>query len=418
MQKIKQKCHVLFLTLFFIFSFFIPSFAFGPSSNQIYQGIDVSNWQGNINFTAVKNSGINIVYIKSSEGRSFIDPYFETNYTNAKANGLKVGFYHYVTARTIQQAREQALFFARVIANKEVDCRLAMDFEDFGNLSINQINEISKVFLETLKNITGSEVVIYSNSYSARTIFDSSLTKYPLWVANYGVSSPGPNGKWQTWVGWQFTSTGTVNGISGYVDKNQFTDGIFMNTPHKLPTPTNSDNSYSENTIVYTVKSGDTLSKIALNYGTSVADIVALNPIIKNPNLIYPGQQFTIITNTSISGNLASTYLTYTVKRGDTLSAIALKYNTTVSNLVGINKIKNPNLIYPNQKLLINTENSMAGQNSCGKILYKIKYGDTLSQLAITYNSSISEIAMLNNISNPNLIYAGNWIRIPTCKRN
>ena len=418
----KQNCLIFLFTLFIIFSTFIPCFAFGPSSNQIYQGIDVSNWQRNINFSDVKKSGISIVYIKSSEGRSFIDPYFESNYSNAKANGLKIGFYHYVTARTAHQAREQALFFARVIAGKEVDCKLAMDFEDFGNLSTNQVNEISKVFLETLQNITGSELVIYSNAYSARTIFDVSLTKYPLWVANYGISSPGSNGKWQTWVGWQYTSTGTVNGISGYVDRNQFTDGIFMSKPHRLPTPENTGDSASENTIVYTVKKGDTLSQIALNYGTSVSDIVALNPIIKNPNLIYPGQQFTIITNTNSSESSSSKKITYIVKRGDTLSAIAYRYNTTVNRLVSLNNIKNPNLIYPNQILIIKStetvNNSMEGQNSCGKILYRIKYGDTLSRLALTYNSSVSEIAMLNNISNPNLIYAGNWIRIPTCKRD
>ena len=232
----KQK-HILkitmpifvFLTILTSFSY-TPTLAFGPSSNQIYQGIDVSNWQKYIDFRAVKNSGIDFVYIKSSEGRSFIDPYFETNYQNARANGLKVGFYHYVTARTVAQAREQALFFARVINGKHIDCRLAMDFEDFGTLSKSQINEISKVFLETLENTTNCTAVIYSNAYSARTIFSSELTKYPLWVANYGVSSPGSNGKWDTWVGWQYTSTGTVSGISGYVDKNQFTDGIFLSS--------------------------------------------------------------------------------------------------------------------------------------------------------------------------------------------
>ena len=66
-----------------------------------------------------------------------------------------------------------------------------MDFESFGNLSISQINEISKVFLETLSSVTNKEVLIYSNSYSARTIFSSDLAIYPLWVANYGVSEPG-----------------------------------------------------------------------------------------------------------------------------------------------------------------------------------------------------------------------------------
>lgn len=112
----------VFLTILFTFLFttFISfsTYAFGPSSNQIYQGIDVSNWQGNINFSAVRNSGIEVVYIKSSEGQSYIDPYFETNYNNAKANGLRVGFYHYVTATNTEEAQAQADFFARVVSRK------------------------------------------------------------------------------------------------------------------------------------------------------------------------------------------------------------------------------------------------------------------------------------------------------------
>lgn len=166
-----------------------------------------------------------------------------------------------------------------------------MDFESFGNLSVTEINEISKVFLETLQNLTNTEVVIYSNTYYARTIFDTSLTKYLLWVANYDVSQPGANGKWNTWVGWQYTSMGNVNGVNGYVDKNEFTDGIFLSTSSELPTPpTANPETPSDNTgvITYRVKSGDTLSAIALKFGRSVSEIAKLNNI-KNPNLIYAG---------------------------------------------------------------------------------------------------------------------------------
>ena len=194
----KKSFFIIFLIVLFLFTF-IPSHAFGPSGNKIYNGIDVSSWQGNINYSLVKNDGIDIVYIKSSEGGSFVDPYFESNYSNAKSNGLKVGFYHYVTAKTTASAKEQAIFFSRVIAGKSPDCKLAMDFESFGNLSISQINIISKTFLETLKNETGIEVLIYSNAYSAKNIFSEELTIYPLWVAHYGVNSPSSNGKWNSW---------------------------------------------------------------------------------------------------------------------------------------------------------------------------------------------------------------------------
>lgn len=414
-HNLKTRLFLIFVTLFFVISCALPTLAFGPSSDIIYQGIDVSSWQRNIDFSAVKRSGIDVVYIKSSEGQSYIDPYFETNYQNAKANGLKVGFYHYVTARTVEQARTQANFFARVVSGKQSDCRLAMDFESFGNLSVAEINEISKVFLETLVNATQSEVVIYSNAYSARTIFSQQLTNYPLWVANYGVSKPGSNGKWETWVGWQYTSTGRVNGISGYVDRNQFTNGILLSSTAPIPeVPETPEIPSTENTIVYTVKSGDTLSKIAQRYGTTVSSIVALNPSIKNPNLIYPGQQFSI--STTSSGSSSTVYI---VKSGDTLSHIAIQYGTTVSNLIRLNGIKNPNLIYPGQRIIISATASSeeTGQNACGKISYKIQYGDTLSEIAAKYHTAVQEIVLLNQISNPNLIYAGTTILISNCRQ-
>lgn len=415
-KKIKIIVLLFSFVTFFIISTSVSSLAFGPSSSTIYQGIDVSSWQGNINFAQVKNAGIDIVYIKSSEGVSYIDPYFERNYQNAKANGLKVGFYHYVTARTVEEARNQANFFAKVISGKEPDCKLAMDFESFGNLSVNQINEISKVFLETLQNATNKEVLIYSNSYTARTILSSDLAIYPLWVANYGVSEPGGNDKWNTWVGWQYTSTGRVTGISGNVDRDKFTDGVLLSNTSPIPTPdspSTPEEPIENGTIIYTVKSGDTLSKIAREYGTTVNNIVSLNPSITNPNLIYPGEQFTI----SINNNTSSSSLVYTVVKGDTLSEIAVRYDTTVSKLVIDNNISNPNLIYPGQRLVIYNSSTTNLGNECGKVLYTIKRGDTLSEIATRYDTTVNEIATLNNISNPNLIYAGNIIRVPNCRK-
>lgn len=183
-----------------IYILIAPVYAFGPSNPTLYEGIDVSGWQGNINFEEVKNSGIEIVYMKASEGSSFVDPYFDQNYTNAKANGLKVGFYHYLTARSVEEAVEEARFFVATISGKIPDCKLAMDFESFGNLSISEINQIGIAFVKTIENLSNKEVVIYSDTSNATSVFEGELTNYSLWVAQYEVEEPTTNGNWNTWV--------------------------------------------------------------------------------------------------------------------------------------------------------------------------------------------------------------------------
>lgn len=75
-----------------------------------------------------------MVYIKASQGNNIKDPYFDVNYENAKSNGLKVGFYHFLTATNTEEAEREAKFFASVISGKSPDCKLAMDYETFGGV--------------------------------------------------------------------------------------------------------------------------------------------------------------------------------------------------------------------------------------------------------------------------------------------
>lgn len=405
---------VLILTLFV---FTIEVKAFGPSSKPLYNGIDVSDWQGDIDFTKVKNSGVEVVYIRSSEGSGYIDSQFEPNYKKAKENGLKVGFYHFVTARTVEQARQQAEFFVSVISGKEPDARLAMDFESFGNLSTTQINEISKVFLERVKELSGKEVVIYSNAYSARAIFSEELAVYPIWVANYYVSEPADNGKWQTWAGFQYTDKGIIDGISGYVDKDYFTKEILLGDssgiPNPNPNPKPEPNPNPNNPTYIIIQWGDTLSGLAMKYNTTVARLAQINHI-SNPNLIYAGNRLYLVDENGEATDI--TEIIYTIKRGDTLSQIALRYGTTVSRLASINNISNPNLIYTGNtlKIPISAGGNVGDEHDTGHCIYTIKWGDTLTSIARKYNTTVQELAQLNQIADPNLIYAGDKLRIVT----
>lgn len=386
-----------------------PVYAFSPSSDVIYEGIDVSGWQENINYAEVKQSGIEIVYMKSSEGKSFVDPYFNQNYTNAKANGLKVGFYHYLIARSNEEAVQEARFFVSVISGKEPDCRLAMDFESFGNLSVAEINQIGITFMRTVENLTGKEVIIYSNTNDATNIFSGELTNYPLWVAQYEVEQPTPNGKWSTWAGWQYTDKGEVAGIGGYVDRNKFTEQVLLSSSGSIPLPDNTNEPSAGGTTTITIQRGDTLSRLAIKYNTTVARLVELNNIA-NPNLIYAGETLIVPsgeTPTETDGNSTSGQTIYIVKAGDTLSQIAASYGTTARAIAVENGIRNINLIYVGQRLIIPTN-----RYDLKHTLYKIKWGDTLYGISRRYGVPIATIVRLNRIQNPNLIYAGQTIRI------
>ena len=179
----------------------------------------------------MKNSGVQIVYIKASEGTTFKDPYLEQNYANAKANGLKVGFYHYLTATSIWQARAQADFFATVIEGKDVDCKLAMDYEEFFGESKNEINEIALAFMKRVKEITKNDVIVYSNLNNVKNTFgDEVANEGRLWLAYYNNTQNliNVNSSWTNYIGLQYTSSGYVPGVSGNVDKDRFSKEIFM----------------------------------------------------------------------------------------------------------------------------------------------------------------------------------------------
>jgi len=408
---------ILLLWLFILSSFAIIQntvYALVPASNTVYQGIDVSAYQGKINYELVKQAGIDIVYIKASEGNYLEDPEFRTNYEDAKNAGLNIGFYHFVRARNEQEAREEAEFFANIISDTEPNCRLAMDFEVFGDLSINAINAISKAFLEKTQELTGKEMVVYSNTYDAINIFDATIAnQYPLWVAQYGVSEPSDNGKWNNWIGFQYSDRGRVLGINGNVDLDRFTKEIFLSNIEQVPVPINQNLEEIKNVIHYTVKRGDTLLKIAREYDTTVEHLVDVNNI-RNPNLIFTGQILEIpILNNNNNTNVASSISTeYTVKRGDNLYNISRRFGTTINSIVNLNNISNPNLIYPGQRLLIRRDVRANDTHAAGSTFYRVGRGDNLTYIARRYHTTVAKIVQLNNITNPNLIFPGQILRI------
>ncbi len=386
-----------------VFAALVPARAIPPSGGRQYRGIDISEFQGEIDFEEVRRSGIEAVYIRAGAGE-YTDEYFAENYERAKAAGLKIGFYHYVTARSVEEGRRQARFFASLAAGREPDMRLAMDFEYFGSLSVSQINAISEAYLDELTALTKREAVIYSDLSNARNIFSRALAeKYPLWAAQYGADEPSANGKWREWVGFQYTDEGRVGGIYGNVDRNIFTEGIFLSDSGRIDGEKQTSVRARTRTLTVYVRTGDTLWAIAREYGTTVEAIARENRIA-DPNRIFAGERLRITLPARGSGEEI-----YTVRRGDTPISIAGKFGVTLSALEDRNGLERGETIYAGDKL------SIPGARMSGEF-YVVRPGDTLFYISRRTGVPIRTLVGINRIKDPDLIYAGEHLKLSAQK--
>ncbi|MDS0524550.1 peptidoglycan-binding protein [Clostridium sp. SHJSY1] len=189
------------------------------------KGIDISNHNGNIDFNKVKDSGVELVYIKATEGTTYKDPYRDVHYNGATSVGLPVGFYHYLVGSSSPET--QAENFYNAIKDKNNILKPALDIEATGF----NVMEYALTFISKFNTLSDLPIVIYSSPYYINNNLDSRLTSYPLWVAHYGVDTPMRNNVWgSNYVGHQYTEKGNVPGISGNVDLNNFYDGIFISS--------------------------------------------------------------------------------------------------------------------------------------------------------------------------------------------
>ena len=375
-----------------ISAFVLHVSAISADTDEVFSGIDVSVYQGDIDFEQVKNSGIEIVYIRAGYGFSVTDPKFEENYTNATKAGLKCGAYYFVTARNTEQAYLQATRFAELISGKTFVARPAMDFEEFGSLGKNGINIVGLAFMQKLRELTGIVPMLYTDAYNASETWDWNFAQFPLWVADYGAEEPYVTSNiWQSYAGFQYSDRGEIPGIYGNVDLDRFTSSVFLNGANEV-TPTKSPDA-----IRYTVKRGDTLWGIAKKFGVTVSAVVKANNI-RNPNLIYVGEVFIIPHMTSAE---SFEYTLYTVRRGDTLWGISRKFGTSINSIVALNGIKNPNLIYAGEVFKIPSARSEQA------VIYTVKRGDTLWGISRKFGTTVENLVKLNSVKNPNLIYVG-----------
>lgn len=173
----------------------------------LIKGIDVSCWQGEIDWQAVKNSGLNFVIVKitGADVGLYTDRNALKNVAGVKSIGLVVGGYHYAFFKNAKEALKEAEYFKSIATGLGLQFAV-MDIEyPYASLQ----------FLDSIASI--ARPVVYANPSFIRSHFNTRITKYPLWIAHYGVPAPSVP-LWDTWDIWQQTSSGAVPGISGNVD--------------------------------------------------------------------------------------------------------------------------------------------------------------------------------------------------------
>ena len=192
------------------------------------KGIDVSEWQGTIDWRKVAKDGVQFAVIHAGYGRELSqkDKCFERNYAGARAAGIKVGAFWYSYADSVARAEQEARTCLKVLDGKHLDLPVFFDQEyepGILKLSTKTRTDIVLKFLETIK-AAGRPCGLYSSTDFITTKLQANrLTAYPLWIAEYG-SKLHYTGK--VWA-WQYTSKGRVAGIRGNVDCNH---GYFEQT--------------------------------------------------------------------------------------------------------------------------------------------------------------------------------------------
>jgi GH25 family lysozyme M1 (1,4-beta-N-acetylmuramidase) len=189
-----------------------------------YNGIDVSHWQGTINWTQVHNSGVTFAFMKATQGADYADPTFQTNIQGAHDNGILAGPYHFATPYTdgVNDAVAEADWFVANIGGYLTPGHLrpVLDLEQGSSLGKAVLSAWVCDFENRVKQQTGVEPIIYCNTNYATNYLNSTVANYTLWIANWTYDTtklPGI-GVFNNWAFWQWSNKTSVPGISGNVD--------------------------------------------------------------------------------------------------------------------------------------------------------------------------------------------------------
>ena len=190
----------------------------------IVTGIDVSHFNGAVDWAAVAKTGTAFAYCKATEGTDYVDTQFVANYTGIANANLLRGAYHFF--RPAKDAQAQAdHFLAHVPALGQGDLPPAFDIEVSDGQKPSAIIDAMHLWLDAVEAKLGRRPVIYTSAsfWAANLASSDAFGKYPLWVAHY-TAQPAPKlpTGWAAYTFWQFAEHGTVSGIVGSVDMDRF----------------------------------------------------------------------------------------------------------------------------------------------------------------------------------------------------
>ena len=188
------------------------------------QGIDVSYWQGDIDWRKVRAAGIQFAFIKATEGGDHLDPKFLQNWHGAKRAGIARGAYHFIY--WCRLASEQAEWFVRNVPRDPDALPPVLDLEWHTHsktcpkkISRELALKKTKIILEAMERHTGKRPIIYTDPAFHRDVLKGEFKSYHYWLRSVAAEPHEDYGD-RKWAFWQFTTTGSVPGIEGHVDRN------------------------------------------------------------------------------------------------------------------------------------------------------------------------------------------------------
>lgn len=395
------------------------------------QGVDWSRYQGANGIFGYGHDKFAICQIGGVNGGGIYgQSTYETQVASAIAQGKRAHTYIWYQVGGNASLGEQVLntFLPQVQTPK--GSIVALDYES-GASADKQANTNAILHGMRMIKAAGYTPMYYSGKpYTVANVYvDQIIREFPnsLWMAAYPDYNVTPVPNYNVFPSmdgvaiYQFTSTYIAGGLDGNIDLTGITDnGYTKNNNPETQTPAINQGQQADNTPKTDIAAGNQV-KVKFSAGSwatgqgipdwvkgrtyDVVQVSGSRVLLAGINSWINKSDVEIISVSSAPIQSPAVN-TYTVRSGDTLSSIASKFGTSYQTLASLNGISNPNLIYVGQALRVN------GSASASSVYYTVRAGDNLSAIASRYGTSYQSIASLNGLANPNLIYAGQTLKI------